>query len=329
MSRQKNLDPYKLKISSRETDPKLTGQFLIYGTLQEGVIPKFNSKEERQVFEETLNACRSSAEITYDPEAEMQKFLSTNAKNPGSTEGYELKADIPIEVTLPPSFNDLNEVIDLKSFQKSIITCKEYLTAEYGKLNRFTLKPTKVDASIFKQIETACDSINEKKEYSRILYLFASILTTAKFHSDIHTHFKNRRDLITRKQSAINKLFSLGLVTNEYWSSRMFWATLNLELKVDLEETPQKTFFSIYRENFKWLKYAYEADINLKKPIINSLTILFYSFQKFRQNSESHFSKIDSKDKIHSSLNDYVRKLNVDDLDAGVVGSGHLSITDD
>ncbi len=327
MSRQKNLDPYILKMSAKNTDPELTAQVSIYDTIPNGVIPKLSSKE-RQVFEKVLDTCRSSEEIEFDPKAEMQKFLSANAKYPGSTEGHELETSPTIEMALQPSFNDLGLVNDPESFQKAIIANKKNLITQYDKLKRCTLAPTKAAAGVFKKIVATCDSIKEKEEYPRILFLFASIYTTAKFHCQIHAHYKETRDLISDKQSAINKLFRLGLISNEPWNSRMFWTTLHMVLKMDLEDTPSKTPFSIYRENFKWLRHAYESDSSLREAIIDSLTIIFYSFKKFSQNSKSHPFLGVTKSAMRSSLNDYVRKLNIDDLQADFVGSGYLSITD-
>ena len=329
MSRQKNLDPSILKMSDKITDPELTAKVSIYDTMRNGVIPIFNSKEERQIFEKVLDGCRSSKEIKFNPEAEMQKFLLANAKNPESTEGHELEAAITVDGTIQPSFNDLDQVNDLESFEKAIIANKKKLITQYGKLQRCTLTPTKAAAGVFKKIVATCDSIKEKDGYSRILFLFASIYTTTKFHCQIHSHNKDRRDLITAKRSTINKLFRLGLVSDEPWNSRMFWTTLDMVLKMDLEATPSKTPFSIYREDFMWLKHAYTADESLVKPVIKSLILIFNSLPIFRENSKNkHFHGRTNADRIEQ-LKDYNRKLNLNNVDYSMVGSGYLSITDD
>jgi hypothetical protein len=364
MSRQKNLEPYIHKMSDKQTDPKLTGQFAIYDTMRKGVIPRFNSKEKQRVFEKTLDVCRSSEELSSDPEAEMQKFLSANAKNSGSTEGSELEAAIPVDAAFQPSFGKLDGVEDLESFHNTITARKKSLIAKYGRPNRYTLEPTKEAARVFKSIVTTCETIEKNKAYSRIKFLLASIYTTATFHNHILTHHETRRGLISGKRSAINQLVKHGLVTDECWSSRMFWTTLYLRLTMDYEAIPAKEFFAIYNGSFKWLKYIYKEDSDLKDPIIDSLSIIFWSFHKFNpekdqkyvQNKNEEEKKKRLKDKLgvkqkeeqrkeresknvrylgktknimHSKLKDHFRKLNIGDLYVHIVGSGYLSITDD
>ncbi len=321
MSRQKNLDSSKLKISDKKTSSELTAQVSIYDTIQIEVIPKFNSKEEEQVFEKALTTCRSSKENEFDPEAEMQKFLSGNVKYPGSTEGQGPEATITIDRAIQPSFNDLDEVTDLESFQKAIIANKKNLITHYDKLKSCTLTPTKAEVRVFKRIVATCDSIKEKEGYSRILFLFASIYATTKFHCQIHAHIKDKRDLIFAKRFAIEKLFRLGLVSNEPWNSRMFWTTLKMVLEKDLETTPSGTTFSIYREDFMWLKYAYTADISLVKPVIKSIILIFNSLPIFRESSwNRYFHGMNSTDRI-DQLKEYTRGLNFS-LDFIRVGFG-------